>query len=154
MMTPLDRHPADPVIQERWPLPVPRLVNLRAGRHETFDRVVFDFDGVLPGYRIGYVDEVRAQGTGERIELCGEASLRVLIHPAKVTDSDGRLVYQGPKVACPWLPVLLQVYNDHHFEGTVLVALGLAAQTGFHVLTLSDPTRIAIDLPHPGDGGR
>jgi hypothetical protein len=34
------------------------LVRVRAGRNKNFDRLVFDFEGPTPGFRVEYVDEL------------------------------------------------------------------------------------------------
>src|SRR3989304_49490 len=36
--------------------PVPTLVGVTTGRHEGFDRAVFEFERRLPGYRIEYIE--------------------------------------------------------------------------------------------------
>jgi hypothetical protein len=53
-----------PRIVEHAPEGSPRLVDLRAGRHDRFDRVVFHIDGQIPWYSFRYVPVVRQDGSG------------------------------------------------------------------------------------------
>jgi hypothetical protein len=59
------------------------LRDLRAGRHDGFDRLVFEFDGGLPNYHIEYIDKpVRQCGSGEATPIVGDAWLSVAFEPA------------------------------------------------------------------------
>jgi hypothetical protein len=63
-----------PRITEHPPVGSPKLVGLRAGRHASFDRVVFQLDGPIPSYHsVRYVPVVRLDGSGDR---CGSAARR------------------------------------------------------------------------------
>src|SRR5687768_4092670 len=61
----------------------PRLqTGLRAGAHAGFDRVVFEFQGGVPGYHLEYVDRpVRDCGAGEPRPIAGDAWLEVRMSP-------------------------------------------------------------------------
>ena len=59
---------------EHPPAGSPKLVDLRAGRHAGFDRVVFQIDGPLPWYSVRYVPVVRLDGSGDPLTLRGSAS--------------------------------------------------------------------------------
>jgi hypothetical protein len=122
------------------------LVNVRTGRHDAYDRVVFDFTGGAPGYRVGYGTLV-AGGTGTPIPLAGKASLVVVFTPA---DAHG---YDIRQVIDPGLPALVQVRFGEDFEGYVSAGLGLAQRVGFRVLVLHGPDRIAVDVAHPPGNG-
>jgi len=58
------------------------VTDVRLASHDGFDRVVFELesDGGTPGWFIGY-DEPTAQGSGNEVEVAGDASLTVLIDP-------------------------------------------------------------------------
>ena len=141
-----------PQVERRSPQPIPKLVDLRVGRHASFDRVTFVFDGGLPGYRVRYVSQLHEQGSGRPVELAGDATLSVLFDPATVR-GDGGVVYEGPEVVTPRFPALRQVKNLLSFEGQALVGLGLAGRVGFRVLELKSPYRVAVDVAHPSTGG-
>lgn len=48
----------------------------------------------------------------------------------------------------PRLPALRQVRYGNEFEGVSTFAPGLAGRTGFRVLELRNPNRLAIDVAH------
>jgi hypothetical protein len=132
----------------RSPSPIPRLVGIRSGRHGTFDRVVFDLHGDAPGYRVGYVDTVREDGSGKVIDLRGGADIMVRLTPAQAHRNDGSTTYTGPTRIFVDDPELREVAVAGDFEGVVSIGLGVHAKRGFRVLTLSDPTRIVVDVAH------
>jgi hypothetical protein len=132
----------------RSPKPTPHLVDIRVGRHASFDRVVLDLRGQAPGYKVGYVDTVREDGSGKVIDMRGNANLMVRLQPAQAHRSDGSPTYTGSKRMFVGYPELREVAFAGDFEGVVSIALGLHAKRGFRVMTLSDPTRIVVDVAH------
>jgi len=119
----------------------PVLTGVRHGRHERYDRVVFDFAGGTPAYRVEYAPLVGI-GTGDPIALTGPADLRVTFVGVPSTTVNTRAVLN------PGYPTLRQVKFGGAFEGRILAGLGLADRVGFRVLRLSDPPRIAVDVAH------
>jgi hypothetical protein len=55
------------------------LVNVRAGQHDCYDRLVLDLAGPAAGYRVGYVPTVTGQATGDPLTLAGGAFLEVVV---------------------------------------------------------------------------
>ena len=108
----------------RSPSPFPRLIDIRTGRHATFDRVVFDLRGAAPGYKVGYVDTVRQDPSGKLIDLRGGANLMVRLRPAQAHRSDGSSTYTGSKRIFVDDPELREVAFAGDFEGVVSIALG------------------------------
>lgn len=139
----------DPVVVEReLDTTQPALVGVDTGQHEDYDRVVFEWDGPLPGYTVEYVDEIRRLGSGELVELEGDAALEVTFQPATGHDAEGNPTFDtGTRT--PNLPALRQVESTGDFEAVVSFGLGLAEQVGFRVLELSEPNRIVVDVAHP-----
>lgn len=126
----------------------PKLVGVRTGRHDRYDRTVFDFTGGTPNYRVGYGTLV-AGGTGDRIPLAGAASLVVVFNPAFAHDvNTGATTYDISRVLNPRLPTLRQIKFGEDFEGHVSAGLGLADRVGFRVLQLHNPDRVVIDVAH------
>jgi hypothetical protein len=122
----------------------PVLVGVRHGRHGAYDRVVFDFTGGTPAYRVEYAP-LAGIGTGDPIPLAGPADLRVTFAGVPSTTVDMRTAVN------PGYPTLRQVRFGGAFEGRILAGLGLADRVGFRVLRLSGPPRIAVDVAHqPG----
>ncbi|MDI1481780.1 hypothetical protein [Polyangium sp. y55x31] len=124
------------------------LRSVRAGRHAAFDRVVFEFSGALPGYRVEYIDKpVRRCGTGDVVTLAGDGWLRVRMTPARAHDEAGRPTL-SPVEERPKLPVLLQLAPTCDFEGELTWVLGVGSPNRYRVLELRDPPRIVVDVKH------
>ena len=110
-------------------LPLPHLVAIHVGDHPEGDlpyqRISFYFRGAFPGYNIGYVASVDAEGSGAAIPLEGNAFLRVGFVSAQAHDNDGASTV---KVA-PENPLDLQNLKSYgsagDFEGHVTYGLGI-----------------------------
>jgi hypothetical protein len=137
-----------PRVVEHPPVGSPKLVGLRAGRHTTYDRVVFQLDGPIPSYySVRYVPVVRLDGSGAALRLRGTASLEVVVR-APTHDQDYRPVLTPTRLR-PDFPALREVNAPGSFEGQTTAGIGVTEQVGFRVLELTNPTRIVIDLAHP-----
>jgi hypothetical protein len=127
------------------------LVDVRTGRHdeEGFDRVVFEFSNVLPGYRIEYVQSpITACGSGLPVTIAGNAFLQVRMTPAAAHDEQGNVTF-GTTELTPGLSTILEVESACDFEGVLTWVLGLSEEVDFSVLVLTDPYRVAVDVAHP-----
>jgi hypothetical protein len=144
-----------PRVVEHPPVGSPTLVGLRAGRHASFDRVVFQLDGPIPSYySVRYVPVVRLDGLGSPLQLRGRAFLEVVVR-APTHDQDGHPVLTPTRLR-PDFPALREVNAPGSFEGQTTAGIGVTQRVGFRVLELTSPTRIVIDLAHPqriDDGG-
>ncbi|HEX8134657.1 MAG TPA: hypothetical protein VF880_14665 [Actinomycetes bacterium] len=125
----------------------PMLVAVRTGSHDGYDRLVLEFRNGLPNWRVNYVDQVASE-SGERVPLEGAAFLYVDTHPASGHQDTApfKETYAGPHILTPRHPMLRQVAWVDDFEGHVGFGLGLQRRTGFRVLELRDPARLAIDV--------
>lgn len=128
------------------------LVGVRSGTHGCYDRLVLDVNGSSHGYRVGYVDKVRADGSGHVVPIAGGARLQV-VAVAPAYDDAGRATYQPADLA------ELTDVTGHHtfrqvtwagsFEGQTTIGLGVRARLPFRVFTLAGPgdgSRIVIDV--------
>ena len=111
--------------------------------HAGYDRVVFQFGGGIPGYHAEYVTQVVHDASGKLVPLAGRAFLHLVFQPATAYQS-----YQGPATLRPDLPTLLQVSAAGDFEGHLSFGLGLSERAGFTIFTLTDPSRVVLDLAH------
>jgi hypothetical protein len=106
------------------------LVNVRAGRHACFDRLVLDFDGNITGYLVHYVNRVRADGSGDPVTLRGGARLRV-VPMAAAHDGSGQATYRPANrselVNVAGWRTFRQVAWAGSFEGQTTVGLGVRA---------------------------
>ena len=61
---------------------------VRVGRHSAFDRVVWEFPGSgRPTFRVRYVDEPTADGSGDSVEVRGDAYLEVVVSTVGIPDA-------------------------------------------------------------------
>jgi hypothetical protein len=131
---------------------VPGVVTLqavRSGRHDGFDRVVFEFDGdFVPGYHIEYIDRpVRACGSGHVVELPGDAWLEIRMPTVRAHTEAGEATIQN-RQRRPNLPVVKGLALTCDFEAVVTWALGVSTPNPYRVVELADPPRIALDVRH------
>jgi hypothetical protein len=131
----------------------PTLVDVRAGRHAGFDRVVFEFRGAVPATRhVRYVDRLVQDGSGEPVSLAGSAVLEVAFQGANAHDDGGRPTV-SPRRFSPGFAALKEVAQVGDFEAVVTYGLGVDRQRPFKVSTLSSPSRLVIDLQTTGSTG-
>jgi hypothetical protein len=124
------------------------LREVRAAGHQEFDRVVFEFEGVeVPGYRVAYVDAAIQCGSGEAVELAGEALLEVQLTPAQAHTEAGRPTVRNRERRLD-LPALKEIESTCDFEADVTWVLGLGSRKAFRVLALTNPARLVLDIRH------
>lgn len=125
------------------------LVGLRAGRHDCYDRLVFDARGPVNGYWVSYVDEMTEDATGDVIALRGGAKLAVTIY-SPAYDNSGAPTYsyanRAELVDATGFRTFRQVAWAGSWEGTTSVGIGVRARLPFRVFTL--PGRVVIDVAH------
>lgn len=126
----------------------PAVVGLRVSEHRRFDRVVIDVEGRRPGYQVRYVDKLTYDGSGEPVPLKGRKKLLVLLTPARAHGPQGGNLYDGPRLQQYAFPMLRGVAFLGDFEGVVSFGLTARARNGYRVFTLTDPSRLVIDLKH------
>ena len=132
--------------KQRADAPVAVLREVRAAEQQGFDRVVFELDG-MPGYRIGYVDRPVQCGSGEPIEVAGEARLQVQLLPAQAHTEAGEPTVL-PRERHLDLPVLKELESTCDFEADVTWVLGLASRRPYRVQELASPARLVVDVGH------
>ncbi len=126
------------------------LRRIRVGRHDGFDRVVFEFEGGLPAYAISYTAVARRDGSGQPIAVLGTTALQVDLQARSVDMESASFpkIFRPSGPLTPRFPTLRQVRYGGEFEAQTTFAVGLRARTGFRVLELKNPTRLAIDVAH------
>lgn len=122
-------------------------------------RVVFEFDPVVPGYTIDYVERpVTEDGSGDEVAVQGEAVLLVRMENASAARIDGEKVtrtYTGPdRLASAGTPsAVLEAVAVGDFEGVLTWALGLRRRAeAISVSRLTGPSRLVLDVPGPSAG--
>lgn len=140
---------ADPATAE-GEIGVLAVTDVRVATHEGFDRVVFQLEGDgLVGWDVRYVDEATSQGSGEPIEVEGDAVLAVSLSnitlPPDLPDDierwdEDRVDGTGDVIAA--------VVEDTIFEGIQTFFAGLDEERPFLIERFEDPQRVVIDIPH------
>jgi hypothetical protein len=135
--------------------PPPELVNVTAG-HDienglSFDRVVFEFTGGVPGYTAQYVNQVIKPGEGAALPLAGQAFFQIVLNPATAHDAAGNSTVPTP-IDGGGLPTIRQVALAGDFEGYVHVGIGLAGVAGYRVTQLTKPDRLVFDFSAQSTG--
>ena len=134
----------DPVERSRAARPAPELVSVQTMERDGYDRVLFTFEGPMPGYQVRYVPRV-TDADGERLPLRGQAFVAVAFQPARAHDPDGEATFPTDAIT-PGYPALRQVRFAGDFEGQVSFGIGVADRGGFRVAELRDPTRVVVDV--------
>jgi hypothetical protein len=131
------------------------LFNVRAGRHNCYDRVVLDLDGDPAGYTVRYVSAVHAQGSGHIVPLRGGAFLQIDLQAPAYDSNTGTPTYKpaNPKelVNVNGWRTFRQLSFGGSFEGYTTIGLGVRARLPFRVFTLDGPgdtSRLVIDVAH------
>jgi len=130
------------------------LVATRTGRHDCFDRVVFEFDGTADGYRVEFVDQVRSDGEGAVLPVGGGARLRVSLKaPAYNGSGQATLPHRsGDHVAAvAGYKTLRDVVYGGSYEGYTTFGVGVRSRLPFRVFVLDGPgahSRIVVDVAH------
>jgi hypothetical protein len=138
------------------PLSGAPVVTVRAGRHECWDRVVFEFDGTAQGYSVRYSAQVLTDGEGLDMTpyTAGGAYLWVTLRaPAydanHVSTIDAR---SGDHMANVLrYDTLRDVVFGGSFEGYTTFAVGVRARLPFRVTLAPGPgshSRIVLDIAH------
>lgn len=125
------------------------LTGLRTGRHDCYDRLVFDTTGPADGYWVSYVAEMTEDASGHVIPLRGGAKLSVSVQ-APSYDENGAQTYHYSNRSelsdVTGYRTFRQVAYAGSFEGMTTVGVGVRARLPFRVLTL--PDRIVVDVAH------
>ncbi len=122
---------------------------LRIGRHDGFDRVVYEFGGKgMPGWKVQYVDTAVQDGSGKPLTVAGRSILEVLISGAAYPHDSGVQEYSGPDpLRDPTATVVSEVHLATTFEGVTQSFVGVNAdKPAFRVFALNSPTRIVVDV--------
>jgi hypothetical protein len=123
--------------------------DIRIGAHDGFDRVVLEVGGTgTPGWDVRYVDAAASQGSGDPVDVAGDAVLQVTLTGAGYPYETGVEEYAGGPLTSADTTVLTEVVWDATFEGTSVAFLGTTGRSPFRVYGLTGPTRVVVDIAH------
>jgi hypothetical protein len=125
------------------------LRDVRSAVHPTYDRVVFEFEGVqLPSYKVEYIDKpVRSCGSGDVVPLAGDAWLSVLFTGANAHTDAGEPTIKD-RTRSPNHTIVKDLKLTCDFEAEVEWVMGVASPNKYRVLELKNPTRLVVDVNH------
>ena len=143
---------ADPDTAESSAGSLVGVTDVRLGRHEGFDRVVFEVGGEgVPGWDVRYVDAATSQGSGADVAVDGEAVLQVTLTGTGYPGDTGVEEWAGPDpLRAGDTEVVTEVVWDGTFEGTSVAFVGTTARTPFRVYLLEEPARVVLEVADAG----
>ncbi|MEV4578742.1 hypothetical protein AB0K16_36410 [Nonomuraea jabiensis] len=124
------------------------VTGVRFAGHDTYDRLVIDLRGKVPGYSVEWVDEFVEDGSGKPMDVSGGAYLQVTLFPANAHDAKGKPTWKGGPVFTTGLLNVTDVVRTGDFEGRVGIGLVLARKAAFQVKEQGGPSRLIIDVAH------
>ena len=123
---------------------------VRVARQDGFDRVVFELKGKQagqPGWRVEYVDKPSRDGSGEPVEVEGDATLVVYLDGAGYPYDTGQEEADAAPVPRD-AEVVREVELGSVFEGVYEAFIGTTRKAPFRVFRLADPARVVVDVRH------
>jgi hypothetical protein len=131
------------------------IINVRAGQHACYDRLVVDLAGPGGGTHVQYVAAVRTQAKGDVLPLRGGAFLRIVVLDPTHNVDTGVLTYRPANrtelVNVTGWRTFRQIAYGGSDEGYTTIGLGVRAHLPFRVFTLPGPgahSRLVIDVAH------
>ncbi|MFC7876279.1 hypothetical protein [Isoptericola sp. NPDC057391] len=131
------------------------VTDVRVGRHDGFDRVVFDLEGGgRPGWSVEYVDAAADDGSGEPVRVDGDGVLQVRLSGMAMPGEDPEIAeYDGATIDPDGTQAVEEVVYRFWFEGYTTAFVGVDEPgLPFRVFALEDPARVVVDVQDPADG--
>ena len=147
-----------PACQIRWgsgpqtgsPESAGNLTDIRAGRKDCYDRLVFDLSAAGPQrFQVSYVDKVSEDPTAKTVPLHGGAKLQITVRaPAYDESNQSTYTYENRAelVNTKGFRTFRQVAWAGSWEGTTTIGLGVRARLPYRVFTYDD--RVVVDVAH------
>lgn len=113
-------------------------------RMQGYDRVVFEFRHLLPGYLVAEAPgAITACGSGLSLNV-GPSALKVHLRPAQAHDTKGRVTV--PHRIYPHLGVISNMRLTCDFGSDLTWGLAVPGARPFRVFGLTSPPRIVVDV--------
>jgi hypothetical protein len=127
------------------------LTDVRTGRQQCADRVVFDFRDGGPGWSVQYEPGPFTFGeSGQPLAVAGSAFLVVRFSSASGVDldhPDAPPTYSGPASIEPQgLAHVQEIRKLSDFEGQLVWVIGVDGTRPFATTTLTGPARVSLDI--------
>jgi hypothetical protein len=126
------------------------LSTLEVGAVDGVDQVTFTFeDGQLPGYDVAYIDPpVRQDGSGDEVEVEGDAFLSIRFAPASGVDLLDTLdpTYTGPDRVEGDTEVVTEVVRTGDFEANLTWVVGADDEVPYRIVTDPAAGTVTVEL--------
>lgn len=136
----------------RWGGGVARLADVRLIAHPSLDRLVLEFDGALPSWRVQPTTGPLVEVPGRtEVELAGDSVLEVRLVPATSIDRDAAepmSAYEGPGHVPSVGGVVEEAVLTTDASDILVWGIGVTGAPSFSVGTLEGPDRLVIDVLH------
>ncbi len=121
---------------------------VRVGGHTGYDRVVWQFPGAgRPSFQVHYVDQPLGDGSGDPVDVAGDAYLEVVVKSLGYPDSVDKCL---PDAAGATLAGTVFAEANSFcggFEGVGQAFVGVRdRERPFRVAVLTNPTRLVVDI--------
>jgi hypothetical protein len=123
---------------------IPTITVVRAAHHSGFDRLVLQLSGGLPTVRAAWKSQITNPQTDARIPVAGHAFALISMTPAQAHTNAGTSTMARRMTFA--LPNLTQLVVTEDFEAHVSIGLGLQRHTSLHIVRLTSPSRVVIDI--------
>jgi hypothetical protein len=121
---------------------------VRVGRHTGYDRVVWQFPGAgRPSFQVQYVPQPIADGSGDVVDVPGDAFLEVLISAVGIPSATAPRP-RNASAASLTGTVIVQarpVYGGFEAVGQSFVGVR-DRERPFRAAVLTNPTRLVVDI--------
>ena len=125
-------------------------VDVRVGTHGTYDRIVFEYaEAGTPAFMTQHATPPFVKDpSGLPMTVNGSNVLEINLNGATKVADDGSVTYTGPTNFEPGFPQLVQLVERGDFEAVNTWYMGLDGGDCLRAATLTDPSRIVIDVQH------
>lgn len=122
------------------------LTDVRVARHTGFDRLVFEFTGGLPSYRITYAGKFDFTGPdNKQIKVKGKSVISINLQPLPYPESEDHEDVVLP-IRKARMRSFIEIKETEWFEAVRAFLVGLKAKRPFRVKELTNPYRLVIDF--------
>jgi hypothetical protein len=124
------------------------LTNIRTGKHDGFERIVLDMNGLPTNSLSREATAVSNCASGNPVPLAGNEVLETMFFGAASYDDNFNPTYTGPRNFVPQgLTNVKGIAFTCDFEATMGIAVSYDNPNSWHkVFTLTNPDRVVIDI--------
>lgn len=124
------------------------LTDVRVAKNNGFDRLVFEFKGGLPRYRVQYAEKLEMDGPDNKpVRMKGKYVISVNLQSLPYPEDPNYKDVVLPSVKTD-MRSFVDIRETEWFEGVRFHLVGLKTRSQFRVQELSNPYRLVIDFKH------